>query len=166
MTKNNHFETQKCHFWAFLASFKISFSSFQHPNYSIAQISHAFLEKDMNPCVRQKYWQAVVHVLSCVKSPGFVATCRIVRRWKLFLFVPVPVFTSSIYQYVDLRGMWNTAGSLTAGPVAPSEKKLQNIIVSIWNGKITPNRVLGWGQKYKVRAKIGPKRKVPRELYA
>ena len=33
LTKNDHFETQKCHFRAFLASFKISFSSLQHPNY-------------------------------------------------------------------------------------------------------------------------------------
>ena len=34
MTKNDHFETQKCHFWAFLASFKISFSSLQHPKHN------------------------------------------------------------------------------------------------------------------------------------
>ena len=27
MTKNDHFETQKCHFWAFLASFNISLCS-------------------------------------------------------------------------------------------------------------------------------------------
>ena len=33
MTKNDHFETQKRHFWAFLASFKISFSSLQHPSH-------------------------------------------------------------------------------------------------------------------------------------
>ena len=33
MTKNDHFETQKCHFWTFLASFKISFSSLQHPSH-------------------------------------------------------------------------------------------------------------------------------------
>ena len=35
MTINDHFETQKCHFWAFLASFKILFSSLQHPIYNI-----------------------------------------------------------------------------------------------------------------------------------
>ena len=33
MTKNDHFETQKCHFLAFLAFFKISFSSLQNPTY-------------------------------------------------------------------------------------------------------------------------------------
>ena len=33
MTKNDHFETQKCHFWAFLPFFKISFFSLQHPNH-------------------------------------------------------------------------------------------------------------------------------------
>ena len=41
MTKNDHFETQKCHFWAFLDSFKISLSSLQHPkhNMTIAWLS-------------------------------------------------------------------------------------------------------------------------------
>ena len=34
MTKNDHFETQKCHFGAFMASFKISFSSLQHLTYT------------------------------------------------------------------------------------------------------------------------------------
>ena len=33
MTKKDHFETQKCHFWAFLASFKILFSSLQHTSH-------------------------------------------------------------------------------------------------------------------------------------
>ena len=32
--KNDSFETQKCHFRAFLASFKISLSSLQHPNHN------------------------------------------------------------------------------------------------------------------------------------
>ena len=32
MTKNDYFETQKCHFWVFLCPFKISFSSLQHPS--------------------------------------------------------------------------------------------------------------------------------------
>ena len=35
MSKNDHFEAQKCHFRAFLASCKISFSSLQHPNYNL-----------------------------------------------------------------------------------------------------------------------------------
>ena len=35
MTKTDHFETQKGHFWAFLAFFKISFSSLQHPSYIV-----------------------------------------------------------------------------------------------------------------------------------
>ena len=34
MTKNDHFETQKCHIWAILASFKIPFSSLQRPSYN------------------------------------------------------------------------------------------------------------------------------------
>ena len=35
MTKNDHSETQKCHFSAFLAFFKILFSSLQHPSYNV-----------------------------------------------------------------------------------------------------------------------------------
>ena len=38
MTRNDHFETQKSHFWAFLASFKISVSSLQHPRYMVFDI--------------------------------------------------------------------------------------------------------------------------------
>ena len=38
MTKNDHFETQKCHFSSFLASFKISFSSLQHPSHNLWHI--------------------------------------------------------------------------------------------------------------------------------
>ena len=44
MTKNDHFETQKCHFLTFLDSFKISLSSLQHPSYNRAQVNHTFLE--------------------------------------------------------------------------------------------------------------------------
>ena len=34
MTKNDHFETLKYHFWAFIAFFKISFSSLHNPSYN------------------------------------------------------------------------------------------------------------------------------------
>ena len=50
MTQNDHFEAQKCHFWAFWAFFQISFSSLQHPKHDaiywlakiicITQIAH------------------------------------------------------------------------------------------------------------------------------
>ena len=39
MTKNDHLETQKCHFWAFLATFKISFSSLQHTSYDLTELA-------------------------------------------------------------------------------------------------------------------------------
>ena len=35
ITQNDHFEAQKCHFWAFLASFKISFSGLHNPKHNL-----------------------------------------------------------------------------------------------------------------------------------
>ena len=50
MTKNDHFKSQKCHFSAFLAFFKISFFSLQHPIY-IAKCSCVIrlIDKFMGP---------------------------------------------------------------------------------------------------------------------
>ena len=42
MTKNDHFETQKCHFWAFLAFFKISLSSLQHPTHKLQNLKEKY----------------------------------------------------------------------------------------------------------------------------
>ena len=50
MIKNDHFETQKCHFLAFLAFFKISFSSLQHPNYNNL-ILKQYIETDYFLCL-------------------------------------------------------------------------------------------------------------------
>ena len=63
MTKNDHFETQKCHFWAFLASFEISFSSLQHPTYIPEVRFHAGFPTNNYMSGRYgRFW--VTHIIS------------------------------------------------------------------------------------------------------
>ena len=112
MTKTDHFETQKCNFWAFLASFKISFSSLQHPSEDVFFFVHVHTGESVKPNlinVHQPILNRKLQLYKAVRwfsSVSTVGTKRVLKlEWRKNTFkVPRRLATPELVEKPVDRG--------------------------------------------------------------
>ena len=117
--KNDHFETQKCHFWEFLAFFKISLFSLQHPTHipfgkygkkhgRLIYTSPAyfiFLKTVWSKCIRQNLAKSV-RVQSCparLDQKTFVTTGLDFLNRAIFFPISIGTFFCTILTVQNMK---------------------------------------------------------------